>query len=467
MSSFWLASLLTLAAINLVLLVVVCLRRPRVDDTALGLQFEAAISESRRVEQSLRDEFSRVRDESDTRLSRLRQELNDSTTQARAENRQGFAEFRTVQGTQLTEFATRLDKVGEALNQQFEKLRQTLDGKLGELQAKNEQKLEEMRRTVDEKLEGTLEKRLGESFKLVSERLEQVHKGLGEMQAMASNVGDLKRVLTNVKVRGTWGEMQLGALLEQMLTPDQYKTNVAPKPGSTERVEFAIRLPGNGQDPIWLPIDAKFPQEDYQRLCEASERADSEGVAAAGKALEARLRAQARDIQEKYIAPPHTTEFAILFLASEGLYAEAVRRPGVADRLQRDYRISLAGPSTLAALLNSLQMGFRTLAIQQRSSEVWKVLGAIKTEFGRFGGMIAKAKQKLDEASNQLEQTEVRTRAIDRKLREVEALPSDQAAKLLPEAMLADVDDNDSSTTEPENAVDLANVAVAQRRLGL
>jgi DNA recombination protein RmuC len=523
MSLFWLTSLLVLAAANLVLLLLLCFRRPRFDDTALRQQFETAVGETRRVEQSVRDEFSRVRDESgrsaaslrdelqtritggletllgrqgeahratedkleafrgtlenklrefgdgsDTRLSRLRQELNDSSTQTRAELRQGFAEFRAIQGTQLAEFATRLDKVGEALNQQFENLRQTLDGKLGELQSKNEQKLEEMRRTVDEKLEGTLERRLGESFKLVSERLDQVHKGLGEMQAMANNVGDLKRVLTNVKVRGTWGEMQLSLILEQILAPEQYAANVVPKPDSAERVEFAIRLPGAKDDgPVWLPIDAKFPQEDYQRLCEASERADAEGVSAAGKALELRLRAQAKDIRDKYIAPPHTTDFAILFLPSEGLYGEVMRRPGLADGLQRDYRVTLAGPSTLAALLNSLQMGFRTLAIQQRSSEVWKVLGAVKTEFGRFGGVISKVKQKLEEASSHLEQTEARTRVIDKKLREVEALPSDQAAKALPDAMAGDVEETDGCPIAAETASDLANVATTQRRLGL
>lgn len=489
-----------LAILNFVFLVLLLRRRAGADSEFLRAQFDAMLNEVRRVEQSLRDEFSRQRDEaaraastlreevsnqlrlfgesSDTRSSSLRRELNDNANQTRSELGQGLKDFQSsvrdsladyskTQREQLAVFAQTLDKVGDALNQQFDKVRQTLDGKLAELQTRNEQKLEEMRRTVDEKLEGTLEKRLGESFKLVSERLEQVHKGLGEMQAMANNVGDLKRVLTNVKVRGTWGEVQLGALLEQMLIPEQYAANVAPKPDSAERVEFAIRLPGSEQDaPIWLPIDAKFPQEDYQRLCEASERADTDAVASAGKALEARLRAQAKDIHDKYVAPPHTTDFAILFLASEGLYAEALRRPGLADGLQRDFRIVLAGPTTLTAILNSLQMGFRTLAIQQRSSEVWKVLGAVKTEFGKFGDVLAKVKKTLDAASNQIEDTAKRTRAIDRTLREVEALPAEQAARLLPEALVADAEEaDDGSAILPET--DLAAVAATQRRLGL
>jgi DNA recombination protein RmuC len=360
----------------------------------------------------------------DTRLSRLRTELSDGATQARTEMRQ-----------------------------QLEKVRETMEVKLAELQTKNEQKLEEMRKTVDEKLEGTLEKRLGESFKLVSERLEQVHKGLGEMQSMANSVGDLKKVLSNVKTRGTWGEIQLGALLEQVLTPEQYELNVAVRPGSGERVEFAIKLPGKNDSnvPLWLPIDAKFPQEDYQRLIEATESGDTEGIAVAGKALETRLRNQARDISSKYIVPPHTTDFAILFLPSESLYAETLRRPGLWERIQSDYKVTIAGPTTIAALLNSLQMGFRTLAIQQRSSEVWNVLGAIKTEFTKYGEILAKVKKKIEEAGSQIEQTEQRTRVINRTLREVEALPSDKAAQIIPASALlgvaeATTEDLDSDT---------------------
>jgi DNA recombination protein RmuC len=336
----------------------------------------------------------------------------------------------------LKDFSGRLDKLNEVLGQQLDKVRLTMEGKLAELQSKNEQKLEEMRKTVDEKLQGTLERRLGESFKLVSDRLEQVHKGLGEMQNMASSVGDLKRVLTNVKTRGTWGEIQLGALLEQVLTPAQYAENVAPKPGSSERVEFAIQLPGReGSDnPVWLPIDAKFPQEDYQRLLEASEAGDVEKIAEAGKALETRLRSQAKDIRDKYIAPPHTTDFAILFLPSEGLYAEALRRPGLWDRLQADYRVVIAGPTTIAALLNSLQMGFKTLAIQERSSEVWSVLAGVKKEFEKFGDVLAKVKKKIEEAGNHIDATQVRTRQINRQLRAVES------STTAPHALLADAD---------------------------
>jgi DNA recombination protein RmuC len=289
-----------------------------------------------------------------------------------------------------------------------------------------------MRNTVDEKLHATLEQRLGESFKLVSDRLEQVHRGLGEMQTLAAGVGDLKKVLTNVKTRGTWGEVQLAALLEQVLTAEQYAENVATRPKSNDRVEFAIRLPGREDgEPVWLPIDAKFPIEDYQKLLEAQERADPAAVEVAARALETRLKNEARTIREKYVEPPHTTDFAILYLPIEGLYAEVLRRPGLAEALQRDWRVSIAGPTTLAAMLNSLQMGFRTLAIEQRSSEVWAVLGAVKSEFGKFGEALSHTKKKLQEASNSIDKAEVRTRAVTRKLKEVEALPAVESAALL------------------------------------
>ena len=312
--------------------------------------------------------------------------------------------------------------------QRFEQLRLAVETRLGAIQADNASKLEEMRKTVDEKLHATLEQRLGDSFKLVSERLEQVHKGLGEMQSLAAGVGDLKKVLTNVKTRGTWGEVQLEALLDQVLTAEQYEKNVATRPNSSERVEFAIRLPGRelGQDdqrPVWLPIDAKFPMEDYQRLVEAQDRADPLAVEVAAKALEMRLRDEAKKIRDKYVEPPFTTDFAILYLPTEGLYAEALRRAGLADGLQRDFRISMAGPTTLAALLNSLQMGFRTLAIEKRSSEVWSVLGAVKTEFGKFGEALESTRKKLEQATKSIESAGVRTRQIERKLKGVEALP--------------------------------------------
>jgi DNA recombination protein RmuC len=291
-----------------------------------------------------------------------------------------------------------------------------------------------MRQTVDEKLQGALEQRLGESFKLVSERLDQVHRGLGEMQALATGVGDLKRVLTNVKTRGTWGEVQLGALLEQMLTPDQYASNVRVKPRSEDFVEYAVKLPGPGDSsrPVWMPIDSKFPMEDYHRLEDAVERGDAEALALAVKALEARVLSQARDIRDKYIAPPETTDFAILFLPVESLFAEILRRPGLCERLQRDYRVTVAGPTTLAALMNSLRMGFKTLAIQKRSSEVWELLGAVKRQFSRFADSLEAVQKHLDRASNTVRDASNYTNQIQRRLDRVEELPSTDAEKLLP-----------------------------------
>lgn len=328
------------------------------------------------------------------------------------------------------EGAAQLQRFGDALAQSLAELRGSVEGRLAEIAAGNEKKLEEMRLTVDEKLQKTLEGRLAESFRLVSERLEQVHRGLGEMQNLAAGVGDLKRVLANVKARGVLGEMQLAGLLEQILAPGQYATNVATRPGSNERVEFAIRLPGRNQRDgiVWLPLDAKFPLEDYERLAKAQEAADAEGMEAAGKALEARIRLEARAIADKYLEPPATTDFALLYLPFEGLYAEVLRRPGLFDALQRECRVIVCGPTTLNAILNSLQMGFRTLAIEQRSSEVWKILGEVKGEFARFGEVLARTKKKLEEATNTIGNAEVRTRAIERKLRDVEALPAPQAA---------------------------------------
>jgi DNA recombination protein RmuC len=317
--------------------------------------------------------------------------------------------------------------IGEMMQLQKKELaeiRSTIDARLSTIQTENERKLEQMRLTVDEKLQGTLETRLGESFKQVSDRLEQVYKGLGEMQSLAAGVGDLKRVLTNVKTRGTWGEVQLGALLEQILASDQYSQNVATT-GTGERVEFAIKLPGrdgSAGSPVWLPIDAKFPVEDYQRLVDASERGDSEAIDKAIRQLECTLKNCAKTISHKYILPPCTTDFGILFLSTEGLYAEAMRRPGLIEFIQREYRVVLTGPSTLAALLNSFQMGFRTLAIQKRSSEVWELLGAVKTEFGKYADVLAKVKKKLNEAQSTIDTAETRTRAIQRKLRDVESI---------------------------------------------
>ncbi|WP_114810254.1 DNA recombination protein RmuC [Paraburkholderia kururiensis] len=373
-------------------------------------------------------------------LEAVRQSLQQQALQARDEQGSTLKRF----GDTLT---LQLSQLTEANDRRFAEVRATIEQRLKDIEANNATKLEEMRRTVDEKLHATLEQRLGESFKLVSDRLEQVHRGLGEMQTLAAGVGDLKKVLTNVKTRGTWGEVQLEALLEQMLTPDQYAKNVATVPKSGERVEFAIRLPGRPDAtgtvaPVWLPIDAKFPREDYERLIDAQERADVAAIDEAGRALEARVRGEARTIAEKYLAPPHTTDFALLFLPTEGLYAEILRRPGLTDLLQRDYRVTIAGPTTLTALLNSLQMGFRTLAIEKRSSEVWQVLGAVKTEFGKFGDVLAKTKSQLETVTRSIEAAEVRTRAMNRKLRDVEALPGEEASGVLGEALSgADADE--------------------------
>ena len=344
---------------------------------------------------------------------------------------------REEQAVALKRFAESLNQTLAALTesnaQRMGEIRATLEARIKDLQTENGLRLEEMRKTVDEKLHATLEQRLGESFKLVSDRLEKVHQGLGEMQQLAVGVGDLKRVLTNVKTRGTWGEVQLAMLLEQVLTIDQYGKNVETVPGSGERVEFAIRLPGQdeGAKPVWLPVDAKFPKEQYERLAEAADRADADGVAAAGKELERAVRNEAKTIAEKYLSPPLTTDFAVLFLPTEGLYAEVMRRPGLADELQRMHRVSIAGPSTLTALLNSLQMGFRTLALEKRSSEVWQVLGAVKTEFSKFGDVLAKTKSTLERAAKDIESAETRSRQMARKLKSVEALPSETAQLLL------------------------------------
>ena len=355
----------------------------------------------------------------------------------RQQNLLQAASGREEQSVSLKRFADTLGQtlatLTESNAQRMLEVRATLETKIGALQVDNAARLEEMRRTVDEKLHATLETRLSESFRQVSERLEKVHQGLGEMQQLAIGVGDLKRVLTNVKTRGTWGEVQLEMLLEQILTVDQYAKNVETIAGSGARVEFAIKLPGQveGGAPVWMPIDAKFPKEQYERLLDCADRADADGVALAGRELERAVRGEARTIADKYLAPPHTTDFAILFLPTEGLYAEVMRRPGLADEVQRELRVSIAGPSTLSAILNSLQMGFRTLALEKRSSEVWQVLGAVKTEFGKFGDVLAQTKQTLERAAKNIENAEVRSRQMARKLKSVEALPSEAAQLLL------------------------------------
>ena len=336
-----------------------------------------------------------------------------------------------------------LRSLSEANERRLVDVKTTVEQRLTTLQQGNELKLEQMRATVDEKLQATLEARLGESFKQVADRLDQVHRGLGEMQVLAKDVGSLNRVLTNVKSRGVFGEVQLAGLLEQVFTPEQYATNVETVPGSGARVEFAIKLPGRRDDglPLWLPIDAKFPREDYERLLDAQERADAAAAEAAGKAIEQRLRAEARTIRDKYIAAPHTTDFAILFVPTEGLYAEALRRPGLMEALQREHHVTLAGPTTLLATLTSLQMGFRTLALEKRSAEVWEVLGAVKTEFGKFGDVLARTKKKLDEASSAIDAAQTRTNVMTRKLKSVEGLSEVRTLDLLPGTDLAGVSD--------------------------
>ena len=322
----------------------------------------------------------------------------------------------------------------ESLDKKMGEVQLAVEGKLASIQSDSEKKLEQIRATVDEELHATLEQRLGESFRQVAERLEQVHRGIGEMQKLATDVGSLNRVLTNVRSRGVFGEVQLGALLDQVLTIEQYATNVETIPASGARVEFAVKLPGRRDDraPLWLPIDCKFPREDYERLIDAQESADKPAMEAAGRAIEVRLRAEARTIREKYVAPPHTTDFAIMFVPTEGLYAEALRRPGLVESLQREHKVMLTGPTTLLATLSSLQMGFRTLALEQRSAEVWETLGAVKTEFAKFGEVLAKTKKKLEEASNSIDVAERRNRSMARHLRDVEALPESRAQALLP-----------------------------------
>jgi DNA recombination protein RmuC len=352
-------------------------------------------------------------------LARVREaQLNDARAQ-RTELTDVLERTREVLDSRLRFLREDNSKELDKIRGSVDVMRDAVDTRLKTLQNENSKKLDEMRQTVDEKLQGTLEKRLGESFRMVSERLEQVHKGLGEMQSLATGVGDLKKVLTNVKARGTWGEVQLGGLLEQMLTAEQFDRNV-PVTGTGERVEFAIRMPGSFDGPVWLPIDSKFPQEDYQRLVDASEAGDAIAVDAAAKAIEINMRASAKKIRDKYIAPPRTTEFGVLFLPTEGLYAEVLRRPGLADALQREFRVMVAGPTTLCAMLNSLQMGFQTLAIQERSSEVWRLLGDVKTEFDKFSCVLDKIKRKLVEASNTVDDAARRTRVMNRKLRDVE-----------------------------------------------
>ena len=465
-------SLWALLLVNALILVLLCwmlTRRPddgplqRLSDE-LGRTFRA---DGERVERELRDELGRQSlahrqdlgsfqalllaqsgdvartqneqiDSFRVQLATLQQTVSSALAQATHSLATQSLAAREAQDAGLRRFgeamAQQLGQLSEANERRMTEVRAAVEARLAALQEGNEKKLEQMRATVDEKLHATLEQRLGESFKQVADRLDQVHKGLGEMQTLARDVGSLSRVLGNVKTRGIYGEVQLAGLLEQVFTPEQFATNVITVPGSNERVEFAIRLPGQRADGValWLPIDAKFPREDYERLLDAHERADAAAVDAAAKAIEARLRLESRSIREKYVAPPHTTDFAILFVPTEGLYAEALRRPGLVESLQREFKVMLAGPTTLLATLNSLQMGFRTLALEKRSAEVWEVLGAVKTEFGKFGDVLAKTRRKLEEATSTIDAAQTRTNVMTRKLKSVEALPDARTLALLP-----------------------------------
>ena len=422
--------------IAIVLLIVLIRRKPENAIADIQKDVIALLDTQQRLESVLKDEISANRQETAQSARQARQELGATLKMSSDSLQQRLADNIRVQKDQLDSFSKQLMALARLNEEKLETMRKTLETQLRSLQEDNTRKLEQMRATVDEKLQSTLDQRLGESFKQVSERLEQVYKGLGEMRSLASGVGDLKKVLTNVKTRGTWGEIRLSHILEQILTPEQYDVNVATRKNSNERVEFAIKLPGPDADKekiVWLPIDAKFPQEDYQRLMDARDAADKELAEKHIKNLENRIKAEAKLIKEKYLEPPGTTDFGIMFLPVEGLYAEVLRRPGLCDTLQREHRIVVTGPTTLAALLNSLQMGFRTLAIEKRSSEVWQLLGAVKTEFGKFGQVLAKTKKKLQEAGHTIDQAEVRSRAIVRKLKNVQEVSLTETASFIEE----------------------------------
>jgi DNA recombination protein RmuC len=434
-----------LISVGLFVLVLIFFKRKM---TGITLQLEDSFSllETRldHSDRGIKDEISRNREETALSAMRAREELGQSLRNTADSLLKRISESAGMQKDQLDSFSRQLADMTKLNEAKLENMRQTVAEQLRTLQEDNSRKLDQMRAVVDEKLQSTLEKRLGESFKQVSERLEQVYKGLGEMRSLATGVGDLKKVLTNVKTRGTWGEIQLGNILEQILTPEQYDVNVATKKNSNERVEFAIRLPGPNSDRdrvVWLPIDSKFPQEDYQRLIDAQDAADKELAEKSVKSLELRIKAEAKNIKEKYIDPPNTTDFGIMFLPVEGLYAEVLRRPGLCDTLQREHRIVVAGPTTLAALLNSLQMGFRTLVIEKRSSEVWELLGMVKAEFSKFGEVLSKTKKKLQEASNTIGMAEVRTRAIERQLKKVQEIPLTDDTLLIEEEEQGDQED--------------------------
>lgn len=393
-----------------------------------------------RIGPLFREEFKRNREENEVSFRHNREEIMNSFKLLGDSLSKTVTEYSNSQKSQFDIYSKQLDIIKKETEEKLKEIRDTVEGKLKSIQEDNNKRLEEMRKIVDEKLQETVEKRFNDSFKMISERLEQVHKGLGEMQSLASGVGDLKKVLTNVKTRGSLGEIQLGAILEQILSPEQYEQNACVKEGSLERVEYAIKLPGKSTDniPLMLPIDSKFPNEDYQRLLEAYDNSvDSSGkeLESISKQFENSVKKSAKDIRDKYINPPKTTDFAIMFVPTEGLYAEILRRTGLFETLQREYKITVVGPTNLVAFLSSLYMGFKTLAIERRSSEVWELLGAVKSEFGNFGVILDKTKKKLQEAANVIDKAGVRSRAIERKLRSVQELPSAQASEMLGEAI--------------------------------
>jgi len=452
---------LALGLVNAVLLLLVLTRKAdtAAQEAQVQAQAQARLAEQQAQQARQQALLMHINTRTEALATDLRRDISDSGREARKELANNLAAFQQAlvqqaaeatrtQNTQIDDFGQQLamlqktlsDTLSHQLNslsesnvRRMSEIRETLDAQLAQLQTSNAAKLDEMRATVDEKLQNTLQTRLGESFKQVADRLEQVHKGLGEMQTLAQGVGDLKHLLTNVKTRGIFGEAQLAGLLEQVFVPDQYAAQVATRPGSKNVVDFAIKLPGKSDsgEPLWLPVDAKFPNEDYERLLDAQSRADVVAAEVAGRALEQRIRLEARSISEKYVEPPYTTDFAILFLPTEGLYAEVLRRPGLMESLQRDCRVTLAGPTTLLAMLSSLQMGFRTLALEKRSSEVWQVLGAVKTEFGKFGDVLAKVKAQTETVLKTLDSAQTRSRAMGRALKTVEALPDTQAQSLI------------------------------------
>lgn len=428
----YLLTFLILIAIALLMFLIMRGQGPAI--AAMQGRFDALERSLERIDRAFREEMGKNREESALAGRQAREESGDSFRAFNDSVLRRMSESATAQKNQLDIFSNQLKTLTDHNIQKLDKINETVERKLASLQEDNNKKLEQMRATVDEKLHDTLEKRLGDSFKIVSERLEQVHKGLGEMQTLATGVGDLKKVLTNVKTRGIFGEIQLKSLLEQILTPEQYEENVATRHGSSARVEFAIKLPGRDDTHdhmLWLPIDAKFPQEDYLRLLDAQDRGDAVLLEEASKQLDRAIREMAKNIRDKYLDPPNTTDFGIMFLPTEGLYAEVLRRTGLFEQLQREFKVVITGPTTIAALLNSLQMGFKTLAIEKHSSEVWSLLGAVKTEFASFGTILDKTKKKLQEASNTIDSAATRTRVIERKLRNVHEIPAPEASKLL------------------------------------